>query len=193
MTKEKIILAALRLFLLCGYKSVSLMDVAHEAGITKGGIYHYFSSKDELLHITLQFLFDRFEAKYADLLNGNKPLKAILYSLIVDHTPENYIKEFLGAESECKLDYADFAITAMRKFPDMQQRIEHSYLTICSDLAKQIDTAMGNGEIKGGFDSFALAANILALSNGQNSLGSPFRSPAVRQRMLESLLLMVTP
>ena len=43
--KNKIIVAALRLFLLRGYKYVSLIDVAQEVGITKGGIYHYFENK----------------------------------------------------------------------------------------------------------------------------------------------------
>ena len=191
MTKENIIIAALRLFLMRGYKSVSLIDVANEVGITKGGIYHYFSSKDDLLHVSLHFLFDRFEAKYANLLDEQNPLKTVLYSLMVDRTAERHIKELLQAEGECTLDYADFAITAMRKFPDIQKRIEHSYVAICESLSKRIDSAMETGELKSSFDSFALAASILALVNGQNSLGSHFQSPAIRQRMLESVLRML--
>ena len=69
MTKNTIIITALRLFLLRGYKNVSLVDVAKEMGITKGGIYHYFGSKEELFHSVICYLFDYFAGKYAELFS----------------------------------------------------------------------------------------------------------------------------
>jgi AcrR family transcriptional regulator len=41
--------AALRVFALRGYRSARLDDVADEAGVTKGAIYHYFDTKEALL------------------------------------------------------------------------------------------------------------------------------------------------
>ena len=41
--------AALRVFARRGYRAARLDDVADEAGVTKGAIYHYFDTKEELL------------------------------------------------------------------------------------------------------------------------------------------------
>ena len=100
MTKENIVIAALRLFLTRGYKSVSLVDVANEVNITKGGIYHYFSSKDELLQVALHYLFDRLEANYSALLDDRNTLREVLHALIVEKTPEQYAKDLLGVDGQ---------------------------------------------------------------------------------------------
>lgn len=41
--------AAARLFQARGYTAVSIDDIVAEVGVTKGGFYHYFDSKDTLL------------------------------------------------------------------------------------------------------------------------------------------------
>jgi AcrR family transcriptional regulator len=184
MTKENIIIAALRLFLMRGYKSVSLIDVANEVGITKGGIYHYFSSKDDLLHVSLHLLVDRFESTYRDIFSEQNTIKTVLHSLIVERSVENYFKDLLQVTESSTLDYAHSVIEVMSKFPDIKQRIEQNNLIVCESLSQKIQRAMEKGELKSGFDSFALAAVILSLVNGQNSLGSHFQSPVVRQRMM---------
>ncbi|MDF2502149.1 MAG: transcriptional repressor BetI, partial [Anaerosporomusa subterranea] len=158
MTKENIIIAALRLFLMRGYKSVSLIDVANEVGITKGGIYHYFSSKDDLLHVSLHLLVDRFEATYRDIFSEQNTIKTVLHSLIVERSVENYFKDLLQVTESCTLDYAHFVIEVMSKFPDIKQRIEQNSLIVCESLSQKIQRAMEKGELKSGFDSFALAA-----------------------------------
>ncbi|MEI3611471.1 TetR/AcrR family transcriptional regulator [Pseudogracilibacillus sp. SO30301A] len=52
-SKEKLIDTALELFSLKGYTGTTVKDIAKEAGVTDGLIYHYFSSKEELLHAVL--------------------------------------------------------------------------------------------------------------------------------------------
>lgn len=51
--KEKLIDTALELFSLKGYTGTTVKDIAKEADATDGLIYHYFSSKEELLHAVL--------------------------------------------------------------------------------------------------------------------------------------------
>ena len=51
-TKEKILLAALKLFAQDGYKAVSVSQIAGELGITKGALYkHYKNKRDIFDHI----------------------------------------------------------------------------------------------------------------------------------------------
>ncbi|MBW1705727.1 MAG: TetR family transcriptional regulator [Deltaproteobacteria bacterium] len=50
---KKICRAAARVFYRIGYLTANLDDIAAEAKMSKGGIYHYFSSKDEILFFVL--------------------------------------------------------------------------------------------------------------------------------------------
>ena len=47
--RDEVIRAATRLFKENGVRSVSLQSIADELGMTKGALYHYFSSRDDLL------------------------------------------------------------------------------------------------------------------------------------------------
>lgn len=49
--RDKIIQTALLLFEEKGYHGVSIKEIVETAGTSKGGFYHHFSSKDELLYV----------------------------------------------------------------------------------------------------------------------------------------------
>lgn len=63
--KEYLAQIAASVFAQKGYRDALLQDVADEAGISKSGIYHYFNSKDEILH----YLLTTKQAKLLDKLN----------------------------------------------------------------------------------------------------------------------------
>ncbi|MCX6649890.1 MAG: TetR/AcrR family transcriptional regulator [Candidatus Bathyarchaeota archaeon] len=52
--KKKIIEEARRLFLTNGYRATKMTDIASSLGVTKGAIYLYFSSKEDLLVSMIQ-------------------------------------------------------------------------------------------------------------------------------------------
>ena len=54
--KSEILDAALELFVEKGYHETTILDIANAAELTKGGVYHYLKSKDEILYL----LHDRF-------------------------------------------------------------------------------------------------------------------------------------
>ena len=64
-TIEQISHRAAEIFSEKGYVSTTLVDISHITGISKGGIYHYFSSKEDLLF----FIINRF---MTDLIDGLK-------------------------------------------------------------------------------------------------------------------------
>ncbi|MFI5619979.1 TetR/AcrR family transcriptional regulator [Streptomyces sp. NPDC051567] len=47
---QRLLAAATRLFAERGYDRTSVQDVVEAAGVTKGALYHYFGSKDDLLY-----------------------------------------------------------------------------------------------------------------------------------------------
>ena len=52
--REQIIDAAMRVFAQKGFSRATNKDIAHEAGITPGLIYHYFTSKEDLLMAVIE-------------------------------------------------------------------------------------------------------------------------------------------
>ena len=46
---DEVLRAALELFAAQGYANTSVQQIVEAAGVTKGAMYHYFSSKDDLL------------------------------------------------------------------------------------------------------------------------------------------------
>ena len=80
--KQKIIDVAASLFCKKGYQSTSLDDVAKIIGISKAGIYHYVSSKDDLLSIIYLQAFekifqDTYEISAMDLAPDEKLRRVI--------------------------------------------------------------------------------------------------------------------
>jgi len=61
--KNAILTSAKQLFLEQGYKSTSIQLIADEAGISKGAVYLYFNSKDDILLAIFRMLEDEVWAK----------------------------------------------------------------------------------------------------------------------------------
>ncbi|WP_371367189.1 TetR/AcrR family transcriptional regulator [Sporomusa rhizae] len=182
MTKENIITAALRLFLTRGYKSVSLIDVATEVGVTKGGIYHYFSSKDELLQVAFNFLIEHIETKYKKLLNSSTSLRDVLQAILVEDALATYVMELLGGNSADCTYHVHFTIEVMQLFPEISKRIRENQELLCEAIAVKIQQAVEKEEIREDTDVDAFAAIIIALLNGQG-----YQSVSMKQRMVDSI------
>jgi AcrR family transcriptional regulator len=48
--RQRLLAEATRLFAERGFESTSVQEIVMAAGVTKGAMYHYFGSKDDLLH-----------------------------------------------------------------------------------------------------------------------------------------------
>lgn len=61
--KEQIVRAAISAFARTGLKETSMDDIVHESGLSKGAIYWYYKSKDELISELITTFFDSKEIK----------------------------------------------------------------------------------------------------------------------------------
>ncbi len=64
--KQRIIDTAIKIFQRKGYHQATLGDFARELGITKGALYHYFSSKEAILSVIYMQAMENYFADYAD-------------------------------------------------------------------------------------------------------------------------------
>lgn len=188
MTKDNIIMAALRLFLLNGYRNVSLVDVANEVGITKGGIYHYFDSKETLLKVAVYRMVDQFEFKYRELFSRDNCFRDTLHSVIVDREPEMYIEQMLGIQyGDYQANHASLALEVMHTFPEFKHRIDESHLHFMQAIEQNVKAAQAKGEIKPDVDARTLATILLSIFSGQNVLGARLNSCEIRKQVLDSV------
>ncbi|MBR5702060.1 MAG: TetR/AcrR family transcriptional regulator [Oscillospiraceae bacterium] len=67
-TKERILLAALRLFARDGYEAVSVSDIAEQLGITKGALYRHYKCKRDIFDSILA----RMEQRDAELARDSQ-------------------------------------------------------------------------------------------------------------------------
>lgn len=64
--------AASRLFRAHGYAGTRMSAIATEAGLSKGGAYFHFPSKEALLLATLAFETERFDQRLRDRANRRR-------------------------------------------------------------------------------------------------------------------------
>lgn len=82
-TRERIVSAARRLFNRHGFEQVSIDRVMLEAGLTRGGFYHHFGSKDELYAAAVAS-FTNCNPFRADLESGPTPAPGELARMLLD-------------------------------------------------------------------------------------------------------------
>ncbi|NOZ74934.1 MAG: TetR/AcrR family transcriptional regulator [FCB group bacterium] len=79
---EKIIQAAIQVFAEKGLEKGKIADIARKAGIGKGTVYEYFSSKDEIFSAIEQFVIEDMLRDLETILQGGRSPRQKLQSLI---------------------------------------------------------------------------------------------------------------
>lgn len=86
-TQERIIDVSIKLFIEKGYEQTTIQDILDALGLSKGGLYHHFKSKEEILEAVKQkrtqyaaeMLHNLIQNTKAE--NAKEKLKMILYQL----------------------------------------------------------------------------------------------------------------
>jgi len=82
--RDQIIESAARQFRESGFDGISVSDVMKEAGLTHGGFYGHFDSKEELMALASQRAVHKSVSKYAKIIEGapQKPLMTLVESYL---------------------------------------------------------------------------------------------------------------
>ncbi|HHZ19796.1 MAG TPA: TetR/AcrR family transcriptional regulator [Firmicutes bacterium] len=163
-SKEKILDIALKLFVRRGYHGTSLNDIARKAGLTKGGIYHYFSSKEDLYRQVLAKYFKE-EGLPAWVMKTDQPIRDYIWSGF--SWIERSKKEIQGLAGSKKDDvilcYYNFLYEATRKYPEFQRTIDTYDERKREWITKAMQKAQAAGEIRADISTQALAFELDAL------------------------------
>jgi AcrR family transcriptional regulator len=166
-SREKINLAALKIFLQKGYAATSISDVVAECKITKGGIYHHFKNKEELFIEAIDFLFDKFEELERSMYSESADVKQILQTYFGSLSN---ISEILGIMTGSEnIDVNNFYMlmtNAFIKFPQIREKHGKLHLKNQEILTEIIKKAQLEGKIKENLDCDTMAFMINALAEG---------------------------
>lgn len=96
-TRELILRVAIELFIKKGYKSVTMSDLEHATGLTKGAFYHHFKDKVEIFEAAIKRIVSMFRLNL-DLEKEKQLSLQAFMKIYIAHTSKNsnYLNDIAG-------------------------------------------------------------------------------------------------
>jgi AcrR family transcriptional regulator len=137
--RQEILRTAARLFQQQGYDGTSMNDVAAALKLSKGGLYHHFQSKDEILFNLMDHAMDITQERVINAVRG-----------IVD--PEGRLRALIRLHINVVLSIRDREITVMLHEnhplpPPLRKRIntrKKEYVHFVEKLVAEVQSARGS-------------------------------------------------
>jgi AcrR family transcriptional regulator len=166
-SKEKILKAALKLFMQKGYEKTSMNDIVKESNYTKGGIYHHFKNKHELFIETIKLLFNEFHTWEEEFFKNCKSLKDFFFTYF---DSMHRLKEFLSQISEYdgaeEYEFFLLMVEAITKFPEIKELHNQEHAATMTQLMSTLDEAQKAGKIRKDISSYTISIMVHALGEG---------------------------
>jgi len=153
--KRTILETASQVFAEKGYQNATMDDVAKKLGVSKGAVYQYFSSKDELF----QTLCGSAANKVEEILRASFAGPAIRDSA------EKYMNAELDRVERKQVNMFEAFAEAHRN-PELNKVLRDNYVAIRDVLVGFLDGLKEAGLIKGSVDSYSAAELLIALRHG---------------------------
>jgi AcrR family transcriptional regulator len=131
--------SAMEIFLENGYENTTMEAIAKNAGVSKGGLYHYFKSKDMVLMFVNQKISENIEKIMHEALEMPSVKEGILYYI------KNYLKFWLEHPKE-----TSFLFLSITKILDNNELLEY-YQQFTGDYMKYFEEAFSLGVQLGEF------------------------------------------
>ena len=156
-SQQEILRTAARLFQQRGYDATSMNDVAAALKLSKGGLYHHFQSKDEILFEIMNHAMDITQERVL------APVRSI-------PDPEDRLRSLIRRHIEVVLSPVDREITVMLHEnhplpPVLRKRInirKKEYIHFVADLIADVQRTR---QAKGGVSPRAAAFALLGMIN----------------------------
>ena len=94
-TKNKILNAASMLFLEKGYEETTMQDIMERSGVSKGAIYHYFASKQEIISFMIKDAQKHINTRFLEIADDNslsveEKIKAVI-TYFIENREQNIL------------------------------------------------------------------------------------------------------
>ena len=176
-TKEKIMQKALQYFVENSYEKASLNDIAGNLGITKGAIYHYFGSKDDLFREVLLHTIGELEATLSQIMPKNADWEEIVVGLFSFRLLEQEMSLSLGIEGfDDSIDLVYLMVLGFKKYPEVKERLRKTYQEMERWLLLALKRGIEEGSVKEDLNCETMAFELIALTEGTILVGGLIQS-----------------
>lgn len=160
--KQQIRAAATRCFVRRGFAATRLLDIAREAGLSKGGVYFHYRAKEALFHDILEAQFAALQTRWDAEQDTDQPADRALRALVLTH-----LQTLESSPDEAR--FCNLMIAMASQNPEFREKLEHSLGVMRSRYAD----ILRRGEFAG--DPTLVARGIIAIVYGvaAQSAGDP--------------------
>ncbi len=159
-TENRIIEAALQLFVRNGYHGTSVNDITHKIGLSKGALYAHFSSKGELL----LRIIDEFQSRF---IGGMAEELATASGSALDHL--NRVITFnsrFAVENQDLCVFLTFLTNELKADVDFEPALKETYRRYQKIIGELMRLGVRQGQFKKELDPDTAALTFMALHDG---------------------------
>ncbi len=165
-TRNKIVDKSLQLFSVKGYYNTSINDILKATGLTKGGLYGHFSSKEDIWLA----VYDRAVSIWKDLVfSGIKKIEDPVER--IEQLIKNDMKDYLGADIfEGGCFFLNMLIELSGQSDRMSRQILKGYVQFSRLMRNWLKEAEEKGHLKPGLNYRDIASFIVISLNGASAI-----------------------
>jgi TetR/AcrR family fatty acid metabolism transcriptional regulator len=139
--RRELLDAAVRVFARKGFRAARVGDIAEEAGVAHGLLYHYFRSKDEVLETIFRETWQLLDSECARIEASGVPLREQL---------RRFARIYLGSWLMTP-ELIGVLVREIARSPDVGERV-HEIRGVFLALERMIEAAKESGDVRGDCD-----------------------------------------
>ena len=152
------------MFLYRNYEAVTINSIISSTGLTKGAIYHYYDSKEELFKTVVEkYMLET----HKDFIFEVSSLKDFIHHMIdlVKGKMSKLIGDNEGINSGVPINYLSLMVAAYRYYPDFAKIGKDFFHAQNMKWEMVINKAIENNEIREEIDVEATIANFMSIGS----------------------------
>lgn len=182
-TRRKITKKSLQVFSVKGYFNTSINDILEATGLTKGGLYGHFKSKEDIWYAVYEEAIRTWKsAVFGSIRDISDPIERI------EKVTENHLRDYLGADVfDGGCFFVNMLVEVSGQSEKMSRQILRGFVRFSKLLGFWLKEADEKGLLKKGLNFNEIADFIVISLNGAATLYSASRDPNIWKETITQL------
>ena len=182
-TRHNITRKSLQVFSVKGYYNTSIQDILAATGITRGGLYGHFRSKEDIWYAVHE---EAVKIWRGIVFKGIRDIPDPLERM--ERTVENHLRDYLGADIfEGGCFFVNMLVEISGQSEKMSKQILRGFVGFSRLLGSWLEEADQKGLLKQGLNFREIADFIVICMNGAATLYSASKDPLIWQQTIGQL------
>ena len=175
LTRQNITEKSLQVFSVKGYFNTSISDILEATGLTKGGLYGHFASKEDIWYAVYDEAVKIWRSiVFKDIKNITNPLERI------EQTIENHLENYLGEDVfDGGCFFVNMLVEVSGQSEKMSNHILNGFVRFSRLLRTWLEDADDKGLLKEGLNYREISNFIIISLNGAATLYSASKDTSI--------------